>query len=153
MKNIRNNKGITLIILILYIIVTIIVIGMLTTLSVYFRDNLNKMDVGTVQDVEFDKINLQFLKETKNETNKIDMENSDSTTIVFTNGKVYMYNSTDKAIYLDDNILIADKIEECTFNYVDNNGKQKLITSIKINNITRITEYVLSNTENTTTTL
>jgi len=115
MRSFKENKGITLISLVVYIILTIIVLGMLTILTENFRNNINNTNVQTVQDVEFDKLNLQLVKETKDITNRIVEKDSSETKIVFTNGNIYEYIEEDNTIYLNGDIKIADNIESCIF--------------------------------------
>lgn len=44
MKQLKNDKGITLIMLVIYIIVATIVLGILATLTANFRKNLNNIN-------------------------------------------------------------------------------------------------------------
>lgn len=44
MKQLKNDKGITLIMLVIYIIVATIVLGILATITTNFRKNLNNMN-------------------------------------------------------------------------------------------------------------
>ncbi len=111
----RNDKGITLLMLVIYIILTIIVLGIVSTIAMNFRKNLNDLDVKTVQDIEFDKLNVQLLQETKNEINKIITNESTATKLVFKSGNTYEYKPEEEAIYLNNNIKVADNIEKCTF--------------------------------------
>ena len=186
----RKNSGITLIMLIIYIILTLLVLGMLSVLGMNFRKNLNSTNEQTIRDIEFDKLNLQLLKETKTEGNVINESESNSTKIVFSNGNVYTYNEAEQTVYLNENIKIAEHIEACTFkiksvetdafnetrSYTDKNGdvavipagfmvsgvedeqtidtglviyeavptkKQRLNAIVKVNDMQRVTEYVL----------
>ena len=188
----RKNNGITLITLIIYIILTLLVLGMLSVLGMNFRKNLNNTNEQTIRDIEFDKLNLQLLKETKTEGNVINESESNSTKIVFSNGNVYTYNEAEQTVYLNENIKIAEHIEACTFeinsietndetfnetrSYTDKNGdiavipagfmvsgledeqtidtglviyeavptkKQRLNVTVKVNDVQRVTEYVL----------
>ena len=120
----RKNNGITLITLIIYIILTLLVLGMLSVLGMNFRKNLNNTNEQTIRDIEFDKLNLQLLKETKTEGNVINESESNSTKIVFSNGNVYTYNEEEQTVYLNENIKIAEFIETCTFeiNSVETNS-------------------------------
>ena len=59
----ENNKGITLVSLIGYVILSMLVISILTVITANFRKNFNELDVQAVQDIEFDKINMQISKE------------------------------------------------------------------------------------------
>ncbi len=111
----KNNRGITLILVILYVLLTIIILGVLTILSTNFRKNLNNMNSQTVQDIEFDKLNVQLIKETKDETNKIKTAETTESKLVFKNGNTYEFILEDNAVYLNNSIKIADNIENCTF--------------------------------------
>lgn len=139
----KQNKGITLITLIMYIIITLIVLGILGMLSRNFRSNLNNVNSKTVQEVEFDKLNVQLLKETKTEENFIDTGTATSTSITFANGNVYTFNETDKAVYLNDKIKIAENIKELFFEVVEESGKQTLIIKVTIDNKTTVQEYII----------
>ena len=199
MKKIQKNRGVTLITLILYIILALVALGMLGAIMSSFRANINGMNAQSVQDTEFDKLNLQFLKETKTEGNTINEDESNSSKIVFSNGNVYTYDEEEQAVYLNDSIKIAQYLESCTFEiktvsidddssnvtreYEDKNGdvavipagfivsglaeeqtidtglviyeavpkkKQSLNVTAKINDIQRITEYVLVSNSNGT---
>ncbi len=115
MKKIQKNRGVTLITLILYIILALVALGMLGAIMSSFRANINGMNAQSVQDTEFDKLNLQFLKETKTEGNTINEGESNSSKIVFSNGNVYTYDEEEQAVYLNDSIKIAQYLESCTF--------------------------------------
>jgi len=140
----RDNRGITLVTLIAYIILGMIVISMLTVLSIHFRDNLNDMTEFTSKDVEYDKLNLQLLKETKTKNNYIDTLLSTSSKVVFTKGNTYTYVSADKTIYLNNNIKVAEDISSCTFLVSEENNKGKLTATIEIEGNTRTTEYIFA---------
>lgn len=133
----RNNKGITLVILIIYMIVTVLVVGILSKLTIHFKRNLNDLNERTMQDSELDKLNLQMLKETKEEYNRIVESESTDTKIVFKNGNTYEYIAADKAIYQNNTIKIVENIESCNF---------ELTTTVN-NNIenTKNTEYIDEN--------
>ena len=116
------------------------VLSMLTVISMNFRDNLNNLDESTVQDTEFDKLNLQLLKETKTENNLVDEAQTTSNKLVFTNGNTYTYENN--SIYLNDNIKIAENIEIFSIQISNENNKQKIKVSVTTEGKTRTTEYV-----------
>ena len=130
MKKIQKNRGVTLITLILYIILALVALGMLGAIMSSFRANINGMNAQSVQDTEFDKLNLQFLKETKTEGNTINEDESNSSKIVFSNGNVYTYDEEEQAVYLNDSIKIAQYLESCTF-------ETKTVSMDDSSNITR----------------
>ena len=106
----NNNKGITLVSLMGYVILTITILAVLTSLSIHFRRNLSDMDTKTIQDSKFDKINLQMLEETKTSGNSINIDETTTQKIVFTNGNTYTYDSSELAVYLNDNIEVIDNV-------------------------------------------
>jgi len=114
-QKLNSKSGITLVSLIIYIILTIMVLGMLSIMTSNFRSNINNVNIGTAKDVEFDKLNLQLLRETKDANNKIREQESSETKIVFKSGNTYEYIEEDNAVYLNGNIKVADNIETCKF--------------------------------------
>lgn len=143
MKKIKQNRGITLMILIIYMILTTVIIGILATLTVNFRRNINNVNEKTSYETEFDKINLQMIQETKIEKNFIDKTTNTNTNITFANGNTYSYSAEDKAIYLN-NIKIAENITDIDFNIQQDNGRQKLVVTVKIGDNLRRTEYTIA---------
>ena len=143
MKKIKQNRGITLMILIIYMILTTVIIGILATLTVNFRRNINNVNEKTSYETEFDKINLQMIQETKIEKNFIDKTTITNTSITFANGNTYSYSAEDKAIYLN-NIKIAENITDIDFNIQQDNGRQKLVVTVKIGDNLRRTEYTIA---------
>ena len=143
----KQNKGITLITLIIYILLAMIALGLINTLVISFRKNLNNVNSKTAQEVEFDKLNVQLLKETKTEENFIDTGTATSTSITFENGNVYTFNETDKAVYLNDKIKIAGNISTCAFVIEDTDTEQILKLKTVLGDKTQITEYVMNKKE------
>lgn len=136
----RNSKGITIITLIGYVILSIMVISVLVAITGNFKKNFNELDVQTTQEVEFDKINLQISKEIKdgNEVNKIQTTEKE---LVFKDGTTYKYVQEDNAIYLNDNIKIAEHITNCKFEIV--NDKILRVTP-EIKDEKRVLEYPIT---------
>lgn len=142
-KNMKQNKGITLITLIMYIILTLVVLGILGMLSRNFRSNLNNVNVKTAQDVEFDKLNVQLLKETKTENNFIETATATKASITFANGNKYTYSDAEEAVFLNDNIKIAENIKSCAFSVENTDTEQVLKVRTLIGDKGQITEYVM----------
>ena len=143
----RNNKGITLVSLIAYIILMVIVIGILSVLTVNFRRNIGNTDSSTVKDMEFDKLNSELVKQTKNEYNEIQITKCTSNKIVFYDGfnrNTYTYSSEDKAVYVNEYIKVAGDIDTCTFAASEAGGEQSLTVTVSINGKQRVTEYKMA---------
>lgn len=147
MKNFkRNDKGITLVTVVIYVISLIIAIGILATVTTYFYSNFRDMNDYTDDIAEFDKFNLYFLEEVKRTGNEIKEISLGRTSIEFTSGNKYNYNSGDKVISLinsSGNVKIAEKIESCTFESYEEDSKIIIKVDITIGSEQRIVEYVL----------
>ncbi len=61
----KSEKGVTLTILIIYIIVFSIVIGMLASLSNYIYGNLGNVNDSSIRISEFGKFNTRFVEDAK----------------------------------------------------------------------------------------
>lgn len=108
MKYVKNEKGITLLSLVIYIVVFVIVIGIMTTISTFFFDNISTA-MNTPRYVsEFNKFVMFFGIDIKNNTTAT----VTADTIEFENGTIYEYRNN--CIYRN-NILIAEDVLSCTF--------------------------------------
>lgn len=139
----KNNKGITLTSLIIYIAVIFVVIAALMRVTIYFSNNMQ--DAADVSfEAEFNKLNLYLLDETKTIGNIITNISEDKKQIIFTNGNTYLYNQENKAVYLNGTIKICENVESCGFEeLVADNGKNVLELRIKINGIEKKVNYII----------
>jgi len=137
MINFKDKKGVTLLGLLIYILLTLTALAMLTVISAHFRDNLRNVDSDTLKDSEFDKINLQLLQEFRTENNFLDTEQTTNTKIVFSNGNAYTCKNN--VIYLNENIKILENIE--LFN-VELNDKFLTVT-VKISGKQKDFQYAI----------
>ena len=139
----KQNKGVTLITLMMYVIITLIVLGILGALNLNFRSNLKNVNSNTAQDVEFDKLNVQLLKEIKTENNFIETATATKASITFANGNKYTYSDAEEAVFLNDNIKIAENIKSCAFSVENTDTEQVLKVRTLIGDKGQITEYVM----------
>ena len=147
MKNIKSKNGITLAMLAIFIVLALIVLGVLGTLVTNFRKNLDNVKTDSSLDIEFDKLNVQLLKEVENDNNEIQIWKCSTNKIVFFDGiykKTYSYNAEDKSIYMNDYIKVASNIDLCSFSCTEENGKQKLTISVEVNGKQRVSEYIMA---------
>ena len=136
MSKLRNNNGITLMQLVLYMILLLFIIGLLATIRGNFEDNLTTIQEGARYAAEFDKFNSYFTSDVKSHSEAKIGENSENMrTITFDDGVVYTRNTADRGIYRTDEtgkkIKIASNIE--TFNVqtkdlLVNSCKKQIIT-------------------------
>lgn len=143
----KNNKGITLVSLVIYIAVVMVITATVIRITTYFKNNMT--DVADVSfETEFQKINLYLLDESKKTGNGIDNIIGD-TKIIFTNGNKYEYKSSDKTIYLNETIKVCQNIESCKFSQkTAENGKSVIVLTIKIRGTEKTIEYVIVNQKN-----
>ena len=137
----ENNKGITLVSLIGYVILSMLVISILTVITANFRKNFDELDVQAVQDIEFDKINMQISKEIR-EGKELDIDNVMANEIAFIEGNKYTYVSNEKALYMNDKVVIAENLTNCSFS-IENNEILRVMAQIEGKN--RVMEYALVN--------
>ena len=85
----KNEQGITLIALIVYIIIMTFVVAGVTAITNSFYNNLNEVDKTSESAVSFAKFNMYFLKDIKSENVRIVSGGDDSKQIQisFTNKK------------------------------------------------------------------
>ena len=126
MKQVKNEKGITLISLIIYIIVLILVLSLLTYITASFNDNMKILENLGKNMPSFNKFNMYFIEDVKN--NK-DICYIDDSKIVFDDGTTYTYQ--DNNIYRN-KTKICENIPFITFSFReetdDNDFTKKVIT-------------------------
>jgi len=140
----KSQKGVTLTSLAIYVIMLIVITGILAIIISNYENNIRNIYKDGVNNSEIDKFNLYFLKEVKKQGNGINSISDNE--IIFTTGNKYTFKD-DNAIYLNDNIKIAENIETCIFSSEDlENGKTVIGVTIKAEDGEEITtEYVLNN--------
>lgn len=120
---IKDNKGITLSALVIYIIVFMIVISIMTTISTFFYSTITDI-IDTPQYLsELNKFIMFFGIDIKNYNTAVVTDNQ----IQFEGGPIYKFENN--SIYRDD-VLIAQKVLKCTFTpkeYNVNNITKNLI--------------------------
>ena len=142
----NNQKGITLISIIIYIIVLTIVLSTLSVVSSVFFNNLNYITDRGKYISEFNKFNMYFIEDVKNNTDILKINNNKSE-IIFDDGTIYTFK--DDSIYRN-KIKICKNIKNCVFEerQDNNSGITKKIIKVKINiygldNLITSNDYVL----------
>lgn len=119
----RNQKGITLTSLVIYILVFTIIIGVMTTISTFFYSGIGEVVDTPKYLAEFNKFSMFFVADVKNYNNATVTDN----TIQFEGGPTYSYDGA--YIYRNDT-PICRYIMNCTFTsktYNVNNTTKNLI--------------------------
>ena len=125
----KNEHGITLISLIVYILVFSLIIGILASMSSYIFGNLDNINSGTYSSEEFNKFNLSFIQEVKNNSGANIMSENGNVRIVFENGVNFNYVKNEKSIYRN-KVKIAEKI--VTFSAEDTTINNKNVLKVII---------------------
>lgn len=102
----KNNKGIVLSSLVIYIIVMVIVVCVVGSIITQFYQNINALEADTEEISEFNHFNTYFLKEVKQRGNKIDEVKGSY--ILFHSGNSFSYMN-DQIYY--NNISICKKVK------------------------------------------
>lgn len=140
----KSEKGITLTSLVLYIMLVLIVLGILAVITASFQSNLKEVNKEGTKNSEVDSFNMCFLQEVKKQGNKISTISENE--ILFTTGNKFSFRGN--MIYLNDNIKIAENIENCAFSDSLENGKTIITVTIKARDAEeRSIEYVLNSDE------
>lgn len=118
----KNNRGITLTSLIIYVIGMVIVVSLIATLTTFFYKNVN-VDNISKDTTQYTKFSNLFLKEINKKDNDviecktIEEDGQKVSYIIFSDGNQYTYKAENKSIYKN-KIKICKDVEECEFSYI-----------------------------------
>ena len=101
----KSENGITLTSLVIYIVVATIVIGTMAIVSSFFFSNMNLIKDQDQYAVEFNKFNMFFVNDVKNNKTAQIQANQ----IIFEDGTTYQYSAENKSIYRN-NVEVAKQI-------------------------------------------
>lgn len=139
----KNEKGITLVTLSVYIIGITIIIAIVALITNFFNKNIINMEDNAKYAADFSKFNLAFVDEVKKYGNEITEYSEDS--ITFSSGNTYKFE--DGKIYKN-KIVLVDNVNECSFIRDSYETKQTIWVYIEIGNETnsfaKTTEYVMN---------
>ena len=123
----KNNKGITLTSLIIYVIGMTIMVGTIATLTSFFYKNINigSINNDTTQYTKFSSIFSEEINRKDNSVVKCKKLSDGTSYIIFSSGNQYTFNKNSKSIYKN-NIKICEDIEECGFSYTFVDSKYKI---------------------------
>ncbi len=129
----KSENGITLTSLVIYVVVATIVIGTMAMVSSLFFSNINLIKDQDKYAPEFNKFNMFFIEDCKNnQTAEVDEQNKK---VTFEDQTIYVYNSEEKAIYRNDKKIAEDvqSIEISTNKWnVENTTTSKQSITVKM---------------------
>ena len=142
----KNEKGITLMALIIYIILTLLVVAMLASISTMFFNNTEFLEESSKYAGEYNKFNMYFIEDVK-KNNKVYSISETGNELVFIDGTTYVYQ--ENAIYRD-KVKICENITDLLFTKREDNttGTKKEIVNVQIeingaDSFTADNDYVL----------
>lgn len=142
----KQEKGITLISLTIYIITMAIVIAVLAIITTFFYKNMS--DAGKDMDpiTEYTTFNSYFSEEINHNNIKVleCSSNNGQNYIVFSNQVQYTYVPENKAIYRNQ-VKICRNIDNCAFLETIEDGRSVIQVTFKAGNQDRITKYTIQN--------
>lgn len=136
MKNIKNQKGVTLTSLIVYIIAMVIVIGIIATITKYYYSNLSEINSQVDVSKEYSSLNSYILQDVNNPYNVIS-ECTDNY-IVFYNSTnqddgYHQYTFRENSIYYN-KIKICNAVKSCRFTQNNLEPETKFTINITFQN-------------------
>lgn len=139
----KDQKGITLISLIIYIILMTFVVAGVTSITASFRSNINEYDTTAESAVEFSKFNMYLLNDIKGKNVKIyGTVNEREFQLQYDNGDgkyTYVkYSMQNNAIYRN-SVKVCDNVRLASFS----GGGKSLTVSMQINKYTKTTTYAI----------
>lgn len=138
----KNERGITLSSLVIYIVVMILVIGVMTRVSLMFYNNTQNLNEDTKDIIQFNNFNNYFVKELKSVNNKVDTIAEDGTYILFYTGNSFSLKN--KSIFYND-LEIAKNVNHITFEYyINSEGTQQndvITVTVEFNNYSKKMNY------------
>lgn len=147
----QNEKGVTLISVIIYVIVMLIIITVITVLTSYFYRNIDINSVSQDLNQQYTKFNSYFTEEVNKKGNELieigETENKSGNGIqkyiIFSSGNQYTYIPENEGIYINQ-VKIAENITACDFtSNIEANGKTTITVVIEGNNFKEETTYTL----------
>ena len=117
----KNQKGITLVSLMVYLIGLIAIIGIVAVLTSFYSKNVATMNDTSEVNSEFNKFDAKMIQETKTAGNEI--EEVFGTTIKFKNGNTYTYG--DNRIY-QNAVTVSKYVKDFAVNFSQDGDKQIL---------------------------
>lgn len=134
----KNNKGVTLTSVIIYIIGLAITIGIIANLTSFFYKNIDVSEINNDTVTQYTKFSSIFITEINTENNyvidcKTSNINEEKTSyIIFATGNQYTFKNN--AIYKN-KIKICQNIDDCDFSYVFEDSIYKIKVDFKTKSI------------------
>lgn len=140
----KNQKGITLASVTVYVIGLLVIVGVISTITTFFYSNILNAKSNSESMAEMTKFHLHFLRDMKKGDNNIISIAKDNTYISFTSGNIYTFQNN--AIY-QNKVKICDNVKNAQFKVEEKNNKKIVTVLLSIGDrmeVTKTTSYVLA---------
>ena len=143
----KNQKGITMASLVIYIVSFAIIIGIVGSIITFFSNNVSGLNKTAATSVEYNKFNNYMLEYTKNGFRPVDeraTKREDKTYIVLEkDDEKVVFEKIDNILYMD-NIKLCENVQDFNAKRTfSENGKEMLKTKIQINGIEYSNDYII----------
>lgn len=132
----KNQNGITLSSLVIYVIAMTIAIAVISSVITNFYSNTNSIQADTKEVIEFNKFNAYFLKEIKTLNNKVDR--LEDKYILFTSGNSFSYSNS--SIYYNNTVICRD-VKNITFSFPESENRDIINVNIEFDNFQKSLNY------------
>ena len=134
----KSEKGITLTMLVIYVIVASIVISIMSLVSNYFFSNIRSAKQQDKYVLEFNKFNMFFVEDINKNNYASYGKNNNENEIIFDDGTDYIYIKDKKSIYRNNKKIVGNvidakfKIEEIKPSQNHNTTKRKITVTLEV---------------------
>lgn len=145
----KNNKGITITLLIIYVIGMLIILGTLANLTSFFYKNIDIEEMQDDSSTQYTKFSSIFSEEINYENNYIidcktlTQDDIKQSYIIFSSGNQYTFTNENNCIYRNE-IKICENIDDCDFSYILNNSKYIIKVNFKTKTIDKTGENAIN---------
>ena len=138
----KSEKGITLIMLTLYVLAATIIVGIVSIITSFFYSNTENMNDYSAAIGEYNIFNLEMLKETKQSGNNVVSISEQQDRITFKSGNTYTFQGD--GIYKNKSKL-CNGVTNCKFKKTMLEEKEVVTILFEMENFAKTTEYVIEN--------
>ena len=124
----KQQKGIALTSLIIYIIVLVTVLGVISIMTSFFYNSVDELGKNVEPSQEYTRFVSFFTKDINKQNAKIEECDGVGNYIVFSDGTQYTFK--DEKIYRN-KVLIGENISEIKFSYTPGDDEEKDVVSVE----------------------
>ena len=146
----RNQKGVTMVSLVIYIVAFSIIIGIVATVTTFFSNNISGLNETAGKSAEYNKFVIYMYEYTKKGYNAIigNYGENSNPYIVFEKGQErVIFEKVDDKLYMN-NAEICDNVQDFETRLETNDkGNQILKTKIQINDTVYSNDFTIGNNQ------